>query len=86
MSGTDVGKKGLERIGHLVRMDQGRTVKKVLEKKPQANRRRGRPRLRWLEDVEKDMREMKVRKWRQKAVDREEWASVTQEAKAFRGR
>jgi hypothetical protein len=28
---------------------------------------------------------MKVKKWQQKAVDREEWASVTKEAKALRG-
>jgi hypothetical protein len=28
---------------------------------------------------------MKVRRWRQKVVDREEWASVIQEAKAVRG-
>jgi hypothetical protein len=28
---------------------------------------------------------MKVKKWRQKAVGREEWASVIKEAKAFRG-
>jgi hypothetical protein len=32
--------------------------------------------LRWLEDVEEDLREMKFKRWRQKAVDREEWASV----------
>jgi len=40
--------------------------------------------LRWLEDVEKDLGEMKVR-WRQKTVQREEWASVIKEAKAVRG-
>jgi hypothetical protein len=44
----------------------------------------GRPRLRWLEDVEKDLWEMKIR-WRQRAVEREEWASVIREAKAVRG-
>jgi hypothetical protein len=37
-----------------------------------------------LEDVEKDLREVKVKRWRQKAVDREEWASVIREAKALR--
>jgi hypothetical protein len=50
---TDVGKKRLERIGHVVRTDQGGTVKKILANIPEAKRRRGKPRLRWLEVVEK---------------------------------
>jgi hypothetical protein len=37
-----------------------------------------------LEDVEKDLREMKVKRWREKAFDREEWALVIKEAKALR--
>jgi len=41
--------------------------------------------VRWLEYVVKDLREMKVKRWRQKAVDREEWASVIKEAEALRG-
>ena len=45
----------------------------------------GRPRLRWLEDVEKDLWEMKVKRWLQKAVDREEWASIIEETKAPKG-
>jgi hypothetical protein len=32
----------------------------------------GRPRIRWLEDAEKDNREMKVKRWRKKAVNSEE--------------
>ena len=44
----------------------------------------GRPRLRWLEDDEKDLWEMKVKRSRQKAVDREEWVSVMEEAKGLR--
>jgi hypothetical protein len=52
----------LEWIGHVVRKDQGRTVKKVYENKPEQSRR-GRPRLRWLEDVEKDLWQMKVQTW-----------------------
>jgi len=38
----------------------------------------GKPRLRWLEDVEKDLREMKDKRWRLKSV------SVNKEAKALR--
>ena len=44
-------------------MDQGRTVKKIFESKLEGSRRRGRPRMRWLEDVEKDLQEMKVKRW-----------------------
>jgi len=77
--------KRLERTGHVIRMDQGRTVKKIMESKPEGSRRREMPRMRWLEDVEKDMREMKIKRWRRKAVDREKWTSVTIEVKGFRG-
>jgi hypothetical protein len=36
-------------------MDQGRTVKKILQNKPAGSRRRARPRLRWLGDAGKDL-------------------------------
>jgi hypothetical protein len=35
--------------------------------------------------VVKDLWEMMVKRWRQKAVDREEWVSIIKEAKAIRG-
>jgi len=50
----------------------------------EGSRRRGRCRLRWLEDAEKDLREMKVKRLRQKPVDREERASVTKGTKDLR--
>jgi hypothetical protein len=69
---ADIKKETLERIGHVLRINQGRTLKKIFESKREGSRRRGTPRQRWLEDVEKDLREMKLKRWRQKAVDREE--------------
>jgi hypothetical protein len=66
-------------------MNQGRIFMKIFENKPEGSRRMGRPRLRWLEDVENDLREMKIKRWRQKAVGREEWVSVIKGAKALRG-
>ena len=38
-----------------------------------------------MEDVEKDLREMKVKRRRQEEVDRLEWASVIEGAKGVRG-
>jgi hypothetical protein len=37
---ADVKKKILECVGHVERMDQGRTVKKIFESKPEGSRRR----------------------------------------------
>ena len=67
---ANIKRKRLEWIGHVIIMDQGRTYKKIFESKAEGSRRRGRPRLRWFENVEKDLREKKVKRWRQKAVDR----------------
>jgi hypothetical protein len=82
---TDIKRKRSEWIGHIARMDQVRTIKKIFERKLVGSTRRGRPRLRWLEDAEKGLREMKTKRRRLKAVDEEEWASVIKEAKALRG-
>jgi hypothetical protein len=56
-------------------MDQGRAVKKVFENKSEGSRIMGRPRLRWLKNVEKNVRNMKIKRWRQKEAGREEWTS-----------
>ena len=46
---------------HVVRMDTTRIVRKVTEWEPRSSRPLGRPRLRWLEQVEEDLKKMKVR-------------------------
>ena len=63
-------------------MDQERTVKEVFESKLERSRR---PRLRRLEDVEKDLHWMNVKRQWQKTVDGKEWTSVIKVAKALRG-
>jgi len=50
--------------------------------KGEGSRKSGRPRMSCLECVEKDIRDTKAKRWRQKAVDREKWASVFKKAKA----
>jgi hypothetical protein len=46
-------------IGHVVRIDRGRRDKKIFESEPVGSRRKGRPGLRWLEDTEENLWEMK---------------------------
>jgi hypothetical protein len=42
-------------------MDRTRVAKKTFE---ECKRRAGRPRLRWLEDAENDLRQLKMKTWR----------------------
>jgi hypothetical protein len=67
-------------------MEHETMVKKIFEGKLEGRRRIGRPRLRRFEDIGKDLREMKVKRWRQKAVDREECVFVIKGAMALRRR
>jgi hypothetical protein len=41
--------RGLQCAGYVVRMSDGRTVKKVLVEKPDGRRKAERPKLRWLD-------------------------------------
>jgi hypothetical protein len=72
----------LEWLGYIVRMNETRTVKKSFEDKLGGSRGRGRPRRRWIDDVEEDLRNMDIKRLRTKALDRVERASIIKEAKA----
>jgi len=50
-----------------------------------ATRRRGRPKMRWVDDVSTDLREMGINEWRDRARDREAWKCIVKEAKAHAG-
>jgi hypothetical protein len=57
---AEIKKERLEWLGHVVRMHHEMIVKKIFESKLEGRRKMGRSRLRQLEDVEKDLREMKT--------------------------
>ena len=70
---------------HVVRMDTTRTVKKVTEWEPCSSRAVGRPRLRWLDQVEEDLKKMKVRNWIEKCKDRRLWNEIVKQARTHQG-
>ena len=62
-----------------------RNPKKKMYGKLYATRRRGRPRMRWLDDVSMDLRKMGINEWRDRARNRETWRHIVAEAKAHPG-
>jgi hypothetical protein len=59
--------------------------KKMLKGRLYSKRRKRRPRMRWLDDVEGDLKKMEVKGWKEKMRDREQCRLVVEEAKAHRG-
>jgi hypothetical protein len=63
--------KRLAWAGHLVRMNNDRTLKKIFNNKPDGVRRAGRPKLRWEDGVDQDMRILEVKNWKKVALNRD---------------
>ena len=70
---------------HVMRMDDKRTHKRILEWQPIGTRIGGRPRKRWIVDFEEDMQIMGVRRWRKQCEERAEWKRITDKAKTHSG-
>jgi hypothetical protein len=65
-------------LGHVMRMDDNGTPKRILEWKPIITRIRGRPRKRWIADIEGDMQIMGIRWWRNQCKERAEWKRINE--------
>jgi hypothetical protein len=78
---TEIKVRRLEWLGRIIRMCGARMAKKVFVSKPEGRRNIGRPKFRWLGDVEDDVKALGIRRWRIKAQDRNEWTSIKGEAK-----
>ena len=63
-------------LGHLERMEEDRMPKKIFTQELEGTRRRGRPRKRWKEEVERDLQVLGVRRWRELVIDREKWKDI----------
>ena len=69
-------------LGHVEKMEVGAMTRKMMERKLFIGRRKGRPRLRWINDVVADLKVMKIKQWVEKMKDREKWRLIVKEAKA----
>jgi hypothetical protein len=72
-------------LGHLERMEEDGMPKKIFTEELEGTRRRGRPRKRWKEEVERDLQVLGVRRWRELVTDRKKWRDIVRQAKAHSG-
>jgi len=63
-------------LGHLEGMEEDRMPKKIFTEELEGTSRRGRPRKRWKEEVERDLQVLGVRRWRELVEDRKKWKDI----------
>jgi hypothetical protein len=73
-------------LGHIRRMDQVRSARKLLDWKPIRTISLGRPRQRWQQDVMGDLKKkVKVKNWKEIAKDRRTGRDLDEKAKTRKG-
>jgi len=65
-------------------MEEDSMPKKIFTQELEGMRRRGRPRKRWKEEVERDLQVLGVR-WRELVADRKKLKDIVRQAKAHSG-
>ena len=77
--------KRLAWAGYLMRMSDERTLKKIFNTKPGGTRSVGRPKLRWEDGVAQDTQILGVKRWKNAALNRDEWAKLLKKARVHQG-
>jgi hypothetical protein len=71
--------------GHVMQMEGKRIPKRVLEWITIDTINSGRPRKRWIEDIEEDIQIIGMRGWRKVCKERTEWKKITEKTKIHSG-
>ena len=67
--------------GHMARMNEFRAPKILFNKNPEGRRSVGRPKMRWEDGVQADLKALEIRNWQQTAQDRIRWKQILNQAK-----
>jgi len=70
--------------GHVMKMEESDSAKRVPCTKAEVNgeRKRGRPKLRWCDKLEKEVTQVGCRNWRINEQSRQKWWKLTEEVKS----
>jgi hypothetical protein len=72
-------------LGHVMQMDDKRTLKRILQWELIGTRTRGRQGQRWFAGVEEDLQIVGVIRWRKQCEQRAEWKKFTEKTKTHSG-
>ena len=70
--------------GHVARMQESRAPRKLFDRDPDGRRSVGRPKMRWIDGVQADLRTLRVRNWRTQAQDRVSWNNLLKQARSIK--
>ncbi|XP_043064095.1 uncharacterized protein LOC122320085 [Drosophila ficusphila] len=72
-------------LGHIARMEEDAPARKVFDAVIVGKRRRGRPRMRWQDQVMEALSTSGAANWRRRAQDRDAWRQIVQQAVTRQG-
>ena len=70
-------------LGHIERRQETRMVKAIYSWKPISIRPIGRPKIRWEDDVRKDIHKSKGSNWKTLVRDRRRWKELVEKARTL---
>jgi hypothetical protein len=65
-------------------MPQEREVTRIYKWKPFASRPIGRPKIRWEDDIRKDLQTMRIKNLKKSVIDRDSWTTIVERTKTHR--
>ena len=72
-------------MGHVERMSETETAKQIIRQVPVGKRVPGRPKARYMEQVQSDIATLNIQNWKIAARNRAEWKKLLEQAKTLRG-
>lgn len=81
----EIKSRRLQWAGHVRRLPESRIVKLAWEEAPIGKRPLGRPRLRWKDNIAKDLKIMNIEEPLEAMTDRQKWRSIVKSAKTHLG-
>jgi hypothetical protein len=62
-------------------MPHEREVARIYKWKPLTSRPIGRPKIRWEDDIRKDLQTMRIKNWKKQLLDKDTWKAIVERTK-----